>query len=119
MGIVFFPPHPDVELAKGLVDQDAVQGKLLELNFLVESDTIEGKEEGQYRIVRVDEFRAGQELAYILDADPSSFEQPAVKAAIAGASTIFVNAVMGLVTLLHFTYTFTFTLVGCVICWFE
>ena len=90
-----------MELAKGLVAQDAVQGKLLELKFLVESDTIEGKKEGQHRVVNVDEFRVGQQLGYVLDADPSSFEQPAVKAAIARASTIFVNAVMGLVTFLH------------------
>ena len=74
-----------------------MQGKLLELKYLIESDTIEGKKEGQYRIVRVDDFRAGQKYKYILDADPSSFEQPAVKSAIKGASTIFVNAVMGLV----------------------
>jgi phosphoglycerate kinase len=40
----------------------------------------------------------GQSYGYFLDVAAESFREPAVTAVVAGAATIFVNAVMGLTT---------------------
>ncbi|KAL3679193.1 hypothetical protein R1sor_022149 [Riccia sorocarpa] len=42
------------------------------------------------------DFKAGNEYKYVVDVDPTSFEDPGVKEVLQGAKTIFVNAVMGL-----------------------
>ena len=86
----------DVKAARDLVEQDRDAGKIVELPFLVESDTIEGRVEGQYRTVSVADFKQGQERGYFLDIAPQSFDTPQVASAIGKAKTIFVNAVMGL-----------------------
>lgn len=86
----------DIALAKDLVEQDKIAKKILELPCLVESDTLEGRIEGKYRTVHIEDFKAGQEFQYILDVDPSSFDAPDVQEGIVNAKTVFVNAVMGL-----------------------
>jgi phosphoglycerate kinase len=91
----------DMAAARDLVEMDRKAGKVVELPFIVESDTLEGRREGQYRTVNVRDFKAGQKLNYILDVDPASFDDPAVREKILGAKTIFVNAVMGFTP--HFT----------------
>ncbi|MFH2002159.1 MAG: phosphoglycerate kinase, partial [Planctomycetota bacterium] len=91
----------DIESARTLVKQDESEGKIIELPTVVESDTLEGRVEGKYRNVRIDEFEPGREYGYFLDVAPESFDAPAVASAIEGAETIFVNAVMGFTP--HFT----------------
>jgi phosphoglycerate kinase len=91
----------DIKLAKELVEKDWTQKKIVELPAIVESDTLEGRIEGSYRTISVKDFRPGNTYGYILDIDPSSFEDSSVAAAIASAKTIFVNAVMGFTP--HFT----------------
>lgn len=86
----------DRALAMELVELDRKESKILELPYLVESDTTEGKSEGQYRTVKIDDFKEGKTFKYLLDIDPRSLEEPNVKDAINSAKTIFVNAVMGL-----------------------
>lgn len=86
----------DRALAMELVELDREERKILELPYLVESDTTEGKNEGQYRTVKIDDFKEGKSLKYLLDIDPRSLEETTVKDAIHSAKTIFVNAVMGL-----------------------
>eukprot|EP00850_Spirogloea_muscicola_P021770 SM000261S09969 [mRNA] locus=s261:117132:125139:+ [translate_table: standard] len=86
----------DIELAKELVEEDKDAKKLVELPALIESNTLEGKIEGEYRRIYVKDFRPGQEYQYVLDADPSSFEQGPAVDVLAKAKTIFVNAVMGM-----------------------
>ena len=86
----------DRALAMELVELDRKESKILELPNLVESDTTEGKNEGQYRTVKIDDFKEGKTFKYLLDIDPRSLEEPNVKEAINSAKTIFVNAVMGL-----------------------
>ena len=86
----------DRALAMELVELDRKESKILELPYLVESDTTEGKNEGQYRTVKIDDFKEGKTFKYLLDIDPRSLEEPNVKDAINSAKTIFVNAVMGL-----------------------
>ncbi len=91
----------DIKLAMDLVCKDATQKKVVELPYIVESDTLEGRVEGKYRTVSVADFSPGKPYGYGLDVDPASFEQPAVASAILEAKTIFVNAVMGFTP--HFT----------------
>jgi phosphoglycerate kinase len=88
-------PEKDITLAKDLVDKDRVNRKIIELPFIVESDTLEGRIEGRYRTVSIKDFKEGKKYGYILDIDPESFNDPGVVESISGARTIFVNAVMG------------------------
>ncbi len=70
-------------------------GKLIELPFIVESDILDEKKEGYYRIHNIFELKSDTKLNYVLDIAPESFREKNVKDAIMGAKTIFVNAVMG------------------------
>jgi len=86
----------DMELAKKFVDYSAeFPGKLIELPYIVESDTMEGLLPGQYRVHHIKDIKAGTKLNYVLDVDPRSFQDPEVKKVFLEAKTIFVNAVMG------------------------
>ncbi|KAL2613693.1 hypothetical protein R1flu_025385 [Riccia fluitans] len=86
----------DIELAKELVEKDKDEKKVLELPNIVESDTLEGRFEGKYRTIYTKDFKAGNEYKYVVDVEPTSFEEPSVKEVLQSAQTIFVNAVMGL-----------------------
>lgn len=85
----------DISLAKDLVEKDRDNRKIIEMPFVVESDTAEGRTEGKYRTVSIKDFKEGKKYGYILDVDPESFNDPVVVESISGARTIFVNAVMG------------------------
>ncbi|MBN2124650.1 MAG: phosphoglycerate kinase [Deltaproteobacteria bacterium] len=89
----------DRRLAGELVEKDRTSNKILEMPYLVESDTIEGRREGQYRSVGLEPAGKARAFRYILDVDPRSLEQEEVRNVIASARTIFVNAVMGLMPL--------------------
>ncbi len=91
----------DIKLAGELVEKDAVQRKIVELPFIVESDTLEGRVEGRFRTISVRDLKPGNSYGYVLDIDPASFEDSAVAEAIGNARTVFVNAVMGYTP--HFT----------------
>ncbi len=85
----------DIALAEELVEKDKKYSKIVELPYIVESDTLEGRIEGKYRTISIRDFKRGEAYNYILDIDPRSFEEPSVKEAIESAKTIFTNAVMG------------------------
>lgn len=85
----------DITAAKDLVEKDSGKQKIIELPYIIESDSIEGKIEGNYRTIYTKDFRPGNEYNYILDIDPRSFEDKVVYESISNAKTIFVNAVMG------------------------
>ncbi len=70
-------------------------GKIVELPYIVESDTLEGKLENQFRTHNIKELEAGTELNYILDVAPESFEVKEVHDVFMKAKMVFVNAVMG------------------------
>lgn len=91
----------DIEAAKDLVEKDRVNQKIIELPYIIESDTIEGRVEGRYKTIATKDFREGNKYNYILDIDPRSFEDKVVYEGISNAKTIFVNAVMGFTP--HFT----------------
>ena len=78
-----------VEYSKGF------PGKLIELPFIVESDTMEGKIEGKNRIHDIRKLKPGTELNYVLDVAKESFHEENVIEIFHNAKTIFVNAVMG------------------------
>jgi phosphoglycerate kinase len=86
----------DINAAQKFVDYAKnYPHKLLELPYIIESDTLEGKEEGMYREIHIDELAEKQELNYVLDVSPRSFEEESIKKVFSKAKTIFVNAVMG------------------------
>jgi phosphoglycerate kinase len=86
----------DKALAQDLVDRDAKEKKILQMPYLVESEMPGEKAPGKFRTVKVDDFKQGEKLNYLLDVDPESLEQKGIKEVILSAKTIFVNAVMGL-----------------------
>jgi phosphoglycerate kinase len=71
-------------------------GKIIELPFIVESDSIEGRFEGQVRVHDIHKLPKGTKLNYVLDVSDESFKQQHIKDVFHNARTIFVNAVMGL-----------------------
>ena len=91
----------DIEKARELVDIDKKERKIIELPYIVESDTIEGKIENKYRTISIKDLKIGNKYGYILDIDPKSFTEKRVSEVLLNARTIFVNAVMGLTP--HFT----------------
>jgi phosphoglycerate kinase len=91
----------DRALATVLVEMDKKGKKILGLPYLVESDNIDGKIEGQYRTVDIRAFEERKKFGYILDIDPKSFQEEKVKGLIGSAKTIFTNAVMGLMPLFY------------------
>jgi phosphoglycerate kinase len=91
----------DVKAADSLVAEDSARKKIIELPYVVESDTLEGRLEGRYRTRAAGEFRPGQEYGYFLDIAAESFSDKNVLDALLAARTIFVNAVMGFTP--HFT----------------
>ena len=86
----------DIEAAKGIVNKDREQKKILEMPYIIESKIMEEKTEGKYRTVSIDSFKEGDQYNYMLDIDPKSLASPIVLDALLNAKTIFVNAVMGL-----------------------
>ncbi len=70
-------------------------GKLIELPFIVESDTLEGKFEGKNRVHNIHELKPGTKLNYVLDVAKESFYEDKIHKIFSTARTIFVNAVMG------------------------
>jgi len=91
----------DIEAAAGLVKMDACNGKIVELPYVYESDTMEGKIEGHFKVRDVRQLKKGMKLGYVLDIAKESFDDPLVVDTIGSARTIFVNAVMGYTP--HFT----------------
>jgi phosphoglycerate kinase len=91
----------DIEAAKELVYTDREKQKVIELPYIVESDTMEGKIEGKYRTLSIKNFKKGNSYGYVLDIDPKSLTDEKARDTILNAKTIFVNAVMGFTP--HFT----------------
>ena len=56
----------DIAAAKELVRQDQQQKKIVELPYVVESDTLEGRVDGKFRTLDIRNFNAGQSYRYLL-----------------------------------------------------
>jgi len=89
----------DKTLAKELVELDGAEGKILEMPWLVESDSAEDRTDGGVRRIETAQLKEGSNLQYILDVHEKSFQDPHITEVIRSARTIFVNAVMGLMPL--------------------
>jgi len=88
----------DLKYAKEFVEYaKSYPGKLIELPYIVESDTMEGRFDGQFRTHKVDDLKEGDSLNYVLDVAKESFHEPEIQEVFSKATTIFVNAVMGYV----------------------
>jgi len=86
----------DLDVAKEFVALAAkTPDKVLEPQFIVESDTLDARIEGQYRVHNIKDLKPGTKLNYVLDVDKESYQDEKIKNAILNAETIFVNAVMG------------------------
>jgi phosphoglycerate kinase len=86
----------DIAHARQFVDfSNNFPEKLIELPYLIESDTLDGKFDGQWRLRSVRDFQQGQSYGYFLDIAHASFEDQHVKEVFHNAHTVFVNAVMG------------------------
>jgi phosphoglycerate kinase len=87
----------DYKMAKEFVDYAETHNKekIVELPYIIESDTLDGKFEGKYREHNINELKPGTKLNYITDVSKKSFEEDRVMEVFHEASTIFVNAVMG------------------------
>ncbi len=86
----------EVKKAKEFVDFAAsYANKLIELPYIVSSDTQESKEEGKYRILDIRTLARGSKLNYVLDIAKASFQEENVSRVFHQAHTVFVNAVMG------------------------
>ncbi|MBI5050834.1 MAG: phosphoglycerate kinase [Nitrospirae bacterium] len=85
----------EIEAARELVAMDKEKQKIIELPYIVESETIEGKTEGKYKTTAIKNFKKGTKYGYVLDVDQRSFEDKKVSEIILNSRTIFVNAVMG------------------------
>ncbi|MDY6800015.1 MAG: phosphoglycerate kinase [Bacteroidota bacterium] len=86
----------DMKHAKEFVEfSKQYPGKLVELPFIVESDTLEGRQKEKYRVHNIHELKPGTKLNYILDIAKESFQEEKITKIFSSARTIFVNAVMG------------------------
>lgn len=86
----------DIKYAKEFVEfAKDYPNKIIELKYIVESDTMEGRIEGKYRTHNILMLDPGTELQYVLDVAKESFNDPSVHSVFHKANTIFVNAVMG------------------------
>ncbi|HDZ90368.1 MAG TPA: phosphoglycerate kinase [Deltaproteobacteria bacterium] len=89
----------DRALAMELVELDRDGKKIVEMPFLIESETFGERVEGKYRSVEIGDLKQRRTAGYILDIDPRSFEDKKIVDIITTARTIFVNAVMGFMPL--------------------
>ncbi|GAB4460076.1 MAG: phosphoglycerate kinase [Bacteroidales bacterium] len=86
----------DIEHAKKFVEYaQQYQEKILECPYIIESDTLEGKIEGSYRVHDIRQLKTGTSLNYVLDVAAKNFNEPQIADVFHRAKTIFVNAVMG------------------------
>lgn len=86
----------DIKHAKDFVEfASEFPEKIIELPFIIESDTMDAKIEGSYRVRSISNIKRGEELNYVLDIAKESFKDEKVKNVFHKAQTIFVNAVMG------------------------
>ncbi len=86
----------DMEHAKVFVEfAKKYPGKLIELPYIIESDIMDGKIEGQHRRLDIRKIKQGTKLNYVLDVAKESFLEKSVLEVFHNAKTVFVNAVMG------------------------
>jgi phosphoglycerate kinase len=93
----------DVAMAQRFIaDSGENIAKIVELPFIVQCDSLDQRTEENWDIYNIEDMGAWaqtEEIGYVLDVAPESFELPEVIKIFNAAGTIFVNAVMGYSTL--------------------
>jgi len=85
----------DCRLATELVEQDREKGKIIEMPYLVETDSIGAKAKKTFRTRSLEKLKEKGSAAHILDVAPQSLKTEIIEEVIRSARTIFTNAVMG------------------------
>jgi len=86
----------DVKAAENFLEQTVkFPKKIVELPYVVESDILEEKIKGKYRVHNIYTTDKGNDFNYILDISERSFATATVRDVFNNSQTIFVNAVMG------------------------
>jgi len=85
----------DTTAAIELLRQDRQNKKIASLPFVIESDSLEERSEGTFRVRDIRDFKPGNTYGYLLDVAPESFDETEIAKVIASARTILINAVMG------------------------
>lgn len=89
----------EIDIAKGLLEKDKGENRLLIPDLVVASYVECSKEnprqEGKYKEVDLTKVSEGEDLGYVYDISPKFFERSKVIKAINDARTTFVNAVVG------------------------
>ncbi|MDY0015031.1 MAG: phosphoglycerate kinase [Bacteroidales bacterium] len=86
----------DIKQAQFFVDfSKQFPDKLIELPYIIESESMEGRLKGKYKTIDVRKLQKGDNLNYVLDVAKLSFKEKKVLDVFHNAQTIFVNAVMG------------------------
>ncbi len=89
----------DRALAMTLVELDKLGGKIVEMPWLVASDSVDERLPGDRRLVETAQLKEGLDLPYLVDIHERSFENPGIVEVLTSARTVFTNAVMGLMPL--------------------
>jgi phosphoglycerate kinase len=90
----------DIALAKKFItDSGKDIDKVVEMPYIVESDSFEEVKDGSFRTHKVSDLAPGTKLNFVLDVGAESFADDKVKTVFEEAGTIFINAVMGYTTL--------------------
>ena len=86
----------DMETAKKFVKYATkYPNKLVELPYIIESDILDERKKGKFRIHHIQNLKKGTELNFVLDVAKESFEEESIRNIFLSANSIFVNAVMG------------------------
>ena len=86
----------DLRIAKKFLKiSEEFKEKMVEPEYVVETDSLDGKIEGNYRTIKTSDLKPGTKLNYIVDVNPKSYQNEKIINIIGNAKTIFVNAVMG------------------------
>ena len=86
----------DIKAAENFLKiSDQFPGKIVELPYIIESDLLEEKSKGNFRVHNIHTLKPQIELNYILDVSQRSFAVNTIRDIFKNARTIFVNAVMG------------------------
>jgi phosphoglycerate kinase len=91
----------DRALAGELVNIDRDGKKIVELPYLVESESMDQRVMGKYRTIGIQDLTSGRAFQYLIDIDATSFQEKRVVDVVSSARTIFVNAVMGFMPLFY------------------
>ncbi len=89
----------DVQAAQKFIDDSGENiSKIVELPYIVECDSMKERTDDNWDVYNISDLREwadDDEIGYVLDVAPESFDLPEIQKIFSEAGSIFVNAVMG------------------------